>query len=91
MDRLPGTGDFAQWTENHGIPTVEVELPDHSTTDFEANFSGFQALIARAASSDTAFAFVVDLGPYSGGSVSLRMKCGSIGPEAAVPSWDRGR
>jgi hypothetical protein len=41
----PVTGDFAQWTENQGIPTVEVELPDHSTTDFEANFSAFQTLI----------------------------------------------
>jgi len=41
----PVTGDFAQWSENQGIPTVEVELPDHTSTDFEANFSAFQALI----------------------------------------------
>jgi protein MpaA len=41
----PVTGDFAQWSEDQGIPTVEVELPDHATTDFEANFSAFQALI----------------------------------------------
>jgi hypothetical protein len=43
----PVTGDFAQWTESQGIPTVEVELPDHTTTDFEANFRGFQALITQ--------------------------------------------
>ena len=43
----PVTGDFAQWTENQGIPTVEVELPDHSTTDFDANFDAFQAVISR--------------------------------------------
>jgi protein MpaA len=42
----PVTGDFAQWTEDQGIPTVEVELPDHSTTDFDANFNAFQALIS---------------------------------------------
>jgi protein MpaA len=41
----PVTGDFAQWTEDQGIPTVEVELPDHTTTDFDANFSGFAALM----------------------------------------------
>jgi protein MpaA len=42
----PVTGDFAQWSEDQGIPTVEIELPDHATTDFEANFSAFKALIA---------------------------------------------
>lgn len=41
----PVTGDFAQWTESQGIPTVEIELPDHSTTDFEANYDAFQALV----------------------------------------------
>jgi protein MpaA len=41
----PVTGDFAQWTEDQGVPTLEVELPDHSTTDFDANFSAFQAVI----------------------------------------------
>ncbi|MBV8929473.1 MAG: DUF2817 domain-containing protein [Mycobacteriaceae bacterium] len=41
----PVTGDFAQWTEAQGIPTVEIELPDHTSTDFEANFYAFQALI----------------------------------------------
>jgi protein MpaA len=43
----PVTGDFAQWSENQGIPTVEVELPDHATTDFDANFLGFAELIQR--------------------------------------------
>jgi hypothetical protein len=42
----PVTGDFVQWTETQGIPTVEVELPDHTSTDFDANFSAFQGLIA---------------------------------------------
>jgi protein MpaA len=41
----PVTGDFAQWTEDQGIPTVEVELPDHTTTDFDANFSAFARLM----------------------------------------------
>jgi hypothetical protein len=41
----PVTGDFAQWSEDQGIPTVEIELPDHSTTDFEANYTAFMALI----------------------------------------------
>jgi protein MpaA len=51
----PVTGDFAQWAENEDIPTVEVELPDHTTTDFEANFTAFRALIGamRAWSSPT--------------------------------------
>jgi protein MpaA len=41
----PVTGDFAQWTEDQGIPTVEVELPDHATTDFDANFRAFATLM----------------------------------------------
>jgi Zinc carboxypeptidase len=41
----PVTGDFAQWTEDQGIPTVEIELPDHTTTDFSDNFNAFQALL----------------------------------------------
>ena len=46
----PVTGDFAQWTEDQGIPTVEVELPDHTTTDFDVNFDAFRALIDGLAS-----------------------------------------
>ena len=42
----PVTGDFAQWAEDQGIPTVEIELPDHLGTDFDANFSAFSAVIA---------------------------------------------
>jgi protein MpaA len=42
----PVTGDFAQWAEDQGLPTVEVELPDHTTTDLDANFSAFQAMIS---------------------------------------------
>jgi protein MpaA len=43
----PVTGDFAQWAEDQGIPTVEVELPDHSHTDFDANLSAFHAVIGQ--------------------------------------------
>jgi hypothetical protein len=43
------TGDFAQWAEDQDIPTIEIELPDHSTTDFDANFSAFEAVIADIA------------------------------------------
>ena len=43
----PVTGDFAQWTEDQGIPTVEIELPDHETTDFDANLRAFGTLIAQ--------------------------------------------
>jgi zinc carboxypeptidase len=46
----PVTGDFAQWTEDQGIPTVEIELPDHTTSDFEANFNAFTELILRMGS-----------------------------------------
>jgi protein MpaA len=40
------TGDFAQWAEQRqGIPTIEVELPDHDNTDFEANLAAVRALL----------------------------------------------
>lgn len=41
----PVTGDFAQWAEDQGIPTVEIELPDHRSTDFEANWNGLLNLL----------------------------------------------
>jgi hypothetical protein len=43
----PVTGDFAQWAEDQGIPTLEIELPDHTSTDFEANFAALGALLAE--------------------------------------------
>jgi hypothetical protein len=36
----PVTGDFAQWCESLGIPTVEVELWDHLDPDVERNLAG---------------------------------------------------
>jgi len=47
----PVTGDFAQWAEDQGIPTLEIELPDHISTDFEANFTAFQAVVGGMAQS----------------------------------------
>jgi protein MpaA len=44
----PVTGDFAQWAEDQGIPTVEVELPDHVSTDLEANWSALLSLLWTA-------------------------------------------
>jgi murein peptide amidase A len=44
----PVTGDFAQWAEDQGIPTVEVELPDHASTDLEANWAGLLTLLWAA-------------------------------------------
>jgi murein peptide amidase A len=51
----PVTGDFAQWCENQGIPTVEVELWDHFDPDVSRNLAGvrnvLQAVEATMASS----------------------------------------
>lgn len=44
-DVYPVTGDFAQWLEEQGIPTVEVELADHDDPDFERNLAGIQAVL----------------------------------------------
>ena len=41
----PVTGDFAQWAEDQAIPTIEVELPDHISTDLEANDQALRALV----------------------------------------------
>jgi hypothetical protein len=44
----PVTGDFAQWAERkQGVPTVEVELPNHHSTDIEANLAGLRAVLWR--------------------------------------------
>jgi protein MpaA len=49
----PVTGDFAQWAEQkQGVPTVEVELPDHYSADLVANLAALRAtlwkLVGRA-------------------------------------------
>jgi protein MpaA len=44
----PVTGDFAQWAERkQGVPTVEVELPNHHSTDIAANLAGLRAVLWR--------------------------------------------
>jgi predicted deacylase len=41
----PVTGDFAQWCEEQGIPTVEVELLDHLSPDTERGRAGVLAVL----------------------------------------------
>jgi hypothetical protein len=41
----PVTGDLAQWSEDLGIPTVEVELSDHADSEFERNLAGVLAIL----------------------------------------------
>jgi protein MpaA len=41
----PVTGDFAQWCENQGMATVEVELLDHADPDVEQSLAGVQAVL----------------------------------------------
>jgi hypothetical protein len=41
----PVTGDFAQWLDGLGIPTVEIELWDHFNPDVERNLSAVQNLL----------------------------------------------
>jgi murein peptide amidase A len=41
----PVTGDFAQWCDDLGIPTVEVELSDHADAELERNLAGMQAAL----------------------------------------------
>ena len=46
----PVTGDFAQWAElNQGIPTIEVELPDHENTHLAANLAALRAVLWKSA------------------------------------------
>lgn len=46
----PVTGDFAQWAESkQQIPTIEIELPDHENTDFDANLQGLKASLLKFA------------------------------------------
>jgi murein peptide amidase A len=47
----PVTGDFAQWAERkQGIATVEVELPDHYSTDFDANLAALRETLWKLTS-----------------------------------------
>ena len=39
------TGDFAQWCDDIGIPTVEVELSDHFDAEFDRNLAGAEAAL----------------------------------------------
>jgi protein MpaA len=48
----PVTGDFAQWAEHQAIPTIEVELRDHTNTDLEANLAAVKAVVRIVAASE---------------------------------------
>jgi hypothetical protein len=41
----PVTGDFAQWSEALGIPTIEVELSTHSDPEFDRNLAGVLSVL----------------------------------------------
>jgi protein MpaA len=42
----PVTGDFAQWAERkQDLPTLEVELSDHDSTELEANLAALRATL----------------------------------------------
>lgn len=40
------TGMMADWADAQGIPAVDIELPDHSTTDFEKSLKTLQAFLS---------------------------------------------
>jgi protein MpaA len=46
----PVTGDFAQWCDDIGIPTLEVELTDHVDPEVDRNLLGVQAVLDRLSS-----------------------------------------
>jgi protein MpaA len=41
----PVSGDFAQWCDELDIPTVEVELTDHTDPEVDRNLAGIAALL----------------------------------------------
>ena len=43
----PVTGDFAQWCDEIGIPTVEVELSDHFDPELDRNLAGIEAVLTQ--------------------------------------------
>jgi murein peptide amidase A len=55
----PVTGDFAQWCDEIGIPTIEVELSDHFDSELDRNRVAVQAvldqLMANTAGSDPSY------------------------------------
>jgi murein peptide amidase A len=46
----PVTGDFAQWCDELGIPTIEVELIDHAHPELDRNFAGVTAVLGALGS-----------------------------------------
>jgi protein MpaA len=47
----PVTGDFAQWAEQlQHIPTIEIELPDHESSDVESNLAALRVTLSSFAS-----------------------------------------
>jgi protein MpaA len=47
----PVTGDFAQWCDETGIPTVEVELTNHFDPELDRNLAGIEAVLHQITSS----------------------------------------
>ena len=47
----PVTGDFAQWCDEIGIPTVEVELSDHFDPEVERNLAAVEAVLDQVGAS----------------------------------------
>jgi hypothetical protein len=41
----PVTGDFAQWCDEIGVPTIEVELSDHADPERDRNLAGVWAVL----------------------------------------------
>ncbi|NLG95979.1 MAG: hypothetical protein GX491_01330 [Chloroflexi bacterium] len=40
------TGMLANWAVDHGIPAVDIELPDHAYPDFQTNLKALQAFLS---------------------------------------------
>jgi protein MpaA len=45
----PVTGDFVQWCEEMGVPALDLELWDHTDTDFDRNMAGLQIMLETLA------------------------------------------
>ncbi|MEW6092789.1 MAG: M14 family metallopeptidase, partial [Chloroflexota bacterium] len=39
------TGGFTDWADEHGIPALDVELTNHTDTDFEMNLRVLEVLV----------------------------------------------
>jgi predicted deacylase len=53
FNAYPVTGDFAQWCDEIGIPTVEVELSDHLDPELDRNLAGIEAVFDQLSSGAT--------------------------------------